>query len=625
VRAPQRTDVAEIDASGEQELTASITALSELVMLESPLSVTLTHIAGYAVKAIPGADGVGLTLFQDDRPQTVVATAPFVSEADALQYRIGEGPCITATIEGVTVRSGVMQRDMSYPVFGPRVAELGLNSMLSLPLLAQDRVLGSINVYARAENAFDDRAEELGELFAVPAAVAVRNAQALSEAQRLATRLQNTMSSLAARSSLEVSGRAAAEDEAEVARRQSRTATAIKDEFLSRVSHEVRTPLNAVVGFAQLLGMEPLSALQHDWVEHILRGGRQLLVMIEDVFDITAIESDQLQLAPTFVSFTDIVDDAIMQVLPLTTAATVQLSYDPLTFDPPPFLYADPARVRQVLVNLLTNAVKFNHPGGCIEVSCTIHDTVSAQGVAIVPTVSLAVIDTGCGIAAQDIPRLFAPFDRLGHTSDIEGAGIGLALSQRLTTLMGGRLQVDSDPGTGSTFTVTFPLASAALHPNAESGTNPGPVAAASLLYIEDNRQNVELMASILRRSPAWAMVHAERGARGLELARTTLPDLILLDLHLPDIDGTEVLHALKRDPRTADIAVVIVSADASPGQARRLEAAGAQDYLTKPLDVRRVLEVLDRHARHTDRDRPMIRDISPIGSVPELDNRYGN
>jgi len=179
------------------DLRESLAGLSRLAMLQMSLQDTLIHIAEFGVHAIPGADGAGVTLFQDDRADTLVASAEFVREVDAIQYRLGEGPCITAAAERRTVRSGSLGDDLDYPRFGPTVSRLGVHSVLSLPLVAPAVVLGSLNVYARSKDAFDDRAAELGELFAVPAAISVQNAQVLSQAQRLATQLQAALSSRA--------------------------------------------------------------------------------------------------------------------------------------------------------------------------------------------------------------------------------------------------------------------------------------------------------------------------------------------------------------------------------------------------------------------------------------------
>lgn len=181
----------------DDDLRASLFGLSRLAISGSVLEDTLTQIADFAVRAIPGADGAGLTLLEDDRPDVIVASADFVRQVDAIQYGIGEGPCISAAAEARTVRSGSLGGDRGWPRFGPRVSRLGVHSVISLPLIASDAVLGAMNVYARAKDAFDDRATELGELFAVPAAVSVQNARALAQATRLASQLQTALTSRA--------------------------------------------------------------------------------------------------------------------------------------------------------------------------------------------------------------------------------------------------------------------------------------------------------------------------------------------------------------------------------------------------------------------------------------------
>ena len=219
----------------------------------------------------------------------------------------------------------------------------------------------------------------------------------------------------------------------------------------------------------------------------------------------------------------------------------------------------------------------------------------------------IVVQDTGLGIPARELPRLFTPFDRLGaETTAIEGSGVGLALSHRLMASMGGALQATSELGVGSIFTASIPLATprseavelAAQPLIADRPTTEAGPPTLSLLYIEDNSSNIELIDRVLSYRPGWQMISATTGATGIELATTGSPDLVLLDLHLPDTNGIEVLHRLAADPRTKNLQVVIVSADASPNQVNRLLAAGARAYLTKPLDLSRVLELLDGFVR---------------------------
>jgi signal transduction histidine kinase/CheY-like chemotaxis protein len=579
---PASEDAHRQPAAFDDDLASSLTALSHLVMRDSELAGTLTHIADFATRAIPGADGAGLTLFQDDRPDTVVATAPFVREADALQYDIGEGPCITATAERRTVRSGSLGRDAAFPRFGARVVKLGLHSMLSLPLVNADKVLGSINVYAHEQDAFDDRAAELGELFAAPAAVSVQSAQSLSEVYRVVTRLQLAMSN----------GKAAlrATDAAD-------DVDGTVDGLLSRVSHELRTPLNAILGFAQLLELDSLSASQRETVEQIVGGGRQLLKTINNVFDIAPHDFAGLHLTAEHVLVTDLLDDAIKTVHPFAAGREIAISVHDSEAVAQLRVSADPDRVKQVLLNLLSNAVEYNRPGGRVDITFSVPGN---------DQVALAVTDTGTGIAAADLAQLFSPTDRIDQDTDTGGTGIGLALSQHLVALMGGHLDVESRLGEGSTFTLTMPLAAApAVEPAPSRGTA---VTTSSLLYIEDNPTNVRLMRGILDRAPGWTMEHAGLGMQGLELAERNHPDLIMLDLHLPDVDGIDVVHALQANPHTSDIPVIIVSADALPRHMRLLTDAGADRYLTKPVQVSEVLDVLGVRVAPT---------VPALGAVP--------
>jgi CheY-like chemotaxis protein/anti-sigma regulatory factor (Ser/Thr protein kinase) len=252
---------------------------------------------------------------------------------------------------------------------------------------------------------------------------------------------------------------------------------------------------------------------------------------------------------------------------------------------------ADPQRLKQVLVNLLSNAIKYNRRGGTVTLACLDRPQNRLR---------LAVTDTGAGIPAEKIARLFTPFERLdAEQSGVEGTGLGLALSKGLVELMGGTLGVESAVGVGSTFWIELPRAAAPhLLQAPEAGEQAAPWASAGLtqtvLLIEDNQANVALMASILAQRPGVTLLTAMQGRLGVDLARRHHPDLILLDLHLPDMRGDEVLRGLKDDPATREIPVVVVSADATRDQEERLLAAGARAYLTKPLDVRSFLHVVD-------------------------------
>jgi signal transduction histidine kinase/ActR/RegA family two-component response regulator len=379
------------------------------------------------------------------------------------------------------------------------------------------------------------------------------------------------------------------EQEARRASAEAIAANQSKNEFLSRMSHELRTPLNAVLGFSQLLELEDLSETQRESVEQIRKGGRHLLDLINEVLDLTRLESGSFSLSPEPVLAADVLTEALELMQPLAAAQRINLVGDP-TRSCNRYAFADRQRLKQILLNLLSNAVKYNRVGGTVAVACSVNAN----------RLSITVTDTGAGIRAEDIERLFAPFERLGaEHSDVEGTGIGLALSRRLAEAMGGSLEVESAVTRGSTFAVNLPLVEGPVEryerlDAASDDAATGEVAGNTVVHIEDNLSNLRLVEQVIARQGGTELVVAMQGRLGLELVRQHRPAAVLLDLHLPDIDGEDVLRALRDDPETASIPVVILSADATPGQVQRLLAAGARAYLTKPLEVRQLLEILD-------------------------------
>jgi PAS domain S-box-containing protein len=380
-----------------------------------------------------------------------------------------------------------------------------------------------------------------------------------------------------------------------------RAANDSKNQFLSRMSHELRTPLNAVLGFGQLLSRQLAGTEHAEAVSYVLTGGKHLLELINDVLDISRIEAGEMSLSLEPIHLAALVDETLRLMEPLATAADVTLL--PAAGDADVLVLADRQRVRQILLNVLSNAIKYNKEGGNVWVSWVLDGDV----------VRLSIRDEGPGIAPELHRRLFEPFDRLGaESTKVEGAGIGLALTRSLAELMGGHLSVSSIVGHGATFTVTLPARAGApqpqphvAHPSAAAvghrsvaACSDGHLGPATLLYIEDNEPNVHVVEHLLALRPGWSMIHASLGMLGVELARAHHPDLVLLDLHLPDQFGGDVLLALKRRDDTKDIPVVILSADASPGLASRLVLAGADRFITKPLDVEVVLSLLDEVSR---------------------------
>jgi PAS domain S-box-containing protein len=388
---------------------------------------------------------------------------------------------------------------------------------------------------------------------------------------------------------LDVSARRRAEEAQRQAQEAAEAANKAKSEFLSRMSHELRTPLNAVLGFGQLLELEDLDDSKRDAVQHILKAGGHLLDLINEVLDISRIEAGEMSLSPEPVLAAELVQEAADLIRPLADQRGIQLVVDG-SGACNCYMFADRQRAKQVLLNLLSNAVKYNRPGGTVAVSCDQPSDTRLQ---------ISVDDTGGGIAAERLGLLFTPFERLGaeHTGE-EGTGIGLALSRRLAEAMGGTLEATSTLGRGSTFTVELPRVEGPVERYERLNRDPVSPEPASdrrvVLHIEDNLSNATLVERVLAQRPGVEVVAAMHGRLGLELAREHQPALVLLDLHLPDMDGEHVLQRLRDDPATASIPVVIVSADVTAGQVQRLLSAGASAYLTKPIDVRDLLRHVD-------------------------------
>lgn len=376
------------------------------------------------------------------------------------------------------------------------------------------------------------------------------------------------------------------------AKQEADRANRAKSDFLSRMSHDLRTPLNAILGFAQLLELDMLNPEHLESIGQIRRGGAHLLGLINEVLDIARIESGHLSLSPEPVLIGEIVQNVVDLTRPLAAQRNIVVEDDAAGVCGGRHLLADRQRLTQILLNLLSNAVKYNRDGGRVRLTC--EDAPDGR-------LRITVSDTGAGIRPEKLQLLFQPFERLGaEQTSIEGTGLGLVLSKGLAEAMGGTLGVESEVDRGSTFWVELALVDPAVEPAVSStrarpnGPVPDSGVTGTVLYIEDNSSNRQLMERLLARRPGVRLRGAGQGQAGLDLARIDRPDLILLDLHLPDMSGEEVLRRLWEDPQTRAIPVAVLSADATPAQARRLRAAGAMAYLTKPLDVNEVLQLLD-------------------------------
>ncbi|MET3457727.1 ATP-binding protein [Pseudomonas kilonensis] len=386
----------------------------------------------------------------------------------------------------------------------------------------------------------------------------------------------------------DITDRRAAEIALRTAREEAESASRAKSEFLSRMSHELRTPLNAILGFAQLLDMDS-TAGQRPQVSHILRAGQHLLALINEVLDIARIEAGRLPLNIEPIALATVLHEALTLVSPMAADAGIHLVDLPALPDDSGVL-ADRQRLVQVLLNLLSNAIKYNRPGGKVrlEVSVQAHQ------------VSIAVHDTGHGIAPDQLDQLFKPFERLGADPQVEGTGLGLSLSKNLLEMMQGSLQVHSEPGHGCCFTLRLPATQVI-------GTHLPPIAALTvtrppvdyhgkILCIEDNLSSLALIETLMQRRPGIQLLSSMQGQMGLDLARQHSPQLILLDVTLPDLEGLEVLRRLRQSPATAATPVLMITADASDLTHRALRDAGATAILTKPIHIQAFLGHLEHY-----------------------------
>ena len=393
--------------------------------------------------------------------------------------------------------------------------------------------------------------------------------------------------------SIDITELRAAHEQVRLAKMEAERASRAKSDFLSRMSHDLRTPLNAVLGFAQILEMDPLTPEQSEGVQQILRGGVHLLELINEVLDIARIEAGQLSLSPEPVAVDEVITHVADLVRPLATARRITVSAD-REGAASLHVRADRQRLKQVLVNLVSNAVKYNHDGGEVRVSSELRPGI----------VRILVADTGPGIPQYKKALLFQPFERLGaERGTVEGTGLGLAVSKGLTEAMGGRIGLESTVDVGSTFWVELPFVPAPeprVTTGAAAGDDQPQAMSGAVLYVEDNRSNIRLLERLLARRPGVVLMTAATGDEALRAIRERRPDLILLDLHLPDMLGEEVLRRIWADPATRTIPVAVLSADATARQQQRLLAAGAVAYLTKPLDVAALLRIVDERLSAT-------------------------
>jgi len=381
--------------------------------------------------------------------------------------------------------------------------------------------------------------------------------------------------------------------ELEGAKSVAEKASLAKSEFLSSMSHELRSPLNAILGFAQLMeSATPLpSESQRESIGQILQAGWHLLKLINEILDLAVIESGKVSLSPESVSLAEVISECRTMMEPQAKTRGISMSFP--HFEVPYFVKADRTRLKQIVINLLSNAIKYNKEQGSVAVECT---------TATVGRTRISVRDSGLGLSAEKLAQLFQPFNRLGQEAGgVAGTGIGLVVTKRLAELMEGELGVESTPGEGSVFWCEL---NSSVEPQLEiesgdiapyyEATIPVGAPQRSLLYVEDNQANMKLVEQLIARRPDLRLMTAVDGTLGIELARSAQPTVILMDINLPGISGVEALKILREDPVTAHIPVVALSANAMPRDIEMGLRAGFFRYLTKPIKVREFMETLN-------------------------------
>jgi PAS domain S-box-containing protein len=390
--------------------------------------------------------------------------------------------------------------------------------------------------------------------------------------------------------------------ELEQAKLVAEKANLAKSDFLSSMSHELRSPLNAILGFAQLMESDspPPTPSQTASIEQILQGGWYLLKLINEILDLSAIESGRMSMSTEPVSLIEVMLECQTMIEPQAQKRNIRLTFAP--FDNSWFVHADRTRVKQVIINLLSNAIKYNGERGTVVVDCT----AKPPG-----RIHISITDTGAGLSPENLAQLFQPFNRLGQeNSTEEGTGIGLVLSKRLVELMEGEIGVESTVGAGSVFWIELMSINAPQF--AIEGDESMVVAKAqvtggakrrTLLYVEDNPANMELVEQIIGRYPNLQLLTAVNGNSGIEIARVSLPEVILMDLNLPDISGAEALKTLLGDPVTTHIPVIAISANAMSRDIEKGLASGFFRYLTKPIKVNELVDALNVALKYVDKE----------------------
>ncbi len=544
---------------------------------------------------------------QGGRPVHAGGTETYVGSGDELVlYKpISENGDLLGTVY-LRSENQLMERMRDYLVICACVTVLALftawllvrrlGHTITTPIDAITRIAREVvakrDYSRRAPRISEDEAAELVDSFNAMLTEIEQRTRALEDSNREIVRLNE---GLEARVQERTAQLELANSELGLAIDEARNANQAKSAFLSSMSHELRTPLNAILGFAQILASKDMPTTPEQKLEfsgHILKSGRHLLTLINEILDLAKVEAGAVSLSMEPVLLAEVLAECDGMIAPLAAARGVRVLFPAA---PSVRVQADRTRLKQVLLNLLSNAVKYNRDGGAIVVDC-------AQPAP--QRLRVSVQDTGVGLTPEQVAGLFQPFNRLGQEAGTqEGTGIGLVVTRRLVELMGGEIGVTSSPGVGSVFWIELAVAGAdGALPAAAPAAHKAPVAADgaaagaphTVLYIEDNPANLKLVQEIVRFRSDLRLVSAPDGHFGLSLARSQKPDIILMDLNLPGLSGFEVLAQLRREPETARIPAIAVSANAMRADIERALAAGFAHYLTKPIDIGQFNEAID-------------------------------
>ena len=549
----------------------------ELIAKDKPLDDILTAIVDHCEKMLPGVFGSVLLL--DDtgcylRRSVAPRLPDFYSEAiNGLEIGPNAGSCGAAAYTGEPVIATDLDTDPNWVTFRELTRKAGLGACWSLPILASSgSVLGTFAMYYAKAKEPDDSSLELAAELANFAAIAIeqkRSMKALVDARQEAEEANNA-----------------------------------KSQFLSSMSHELRTPMNAIIGFGQLLQMDTdvLNEIQQDNVNEIVQAGNHLLTLINEVLDLAKVESGHVDLYMEPVVVGEVLDECLSLLMPMSDERGLSIKFickgETLSLKEICHknmeVRADRTRLKQVLFNLLSNAVKYNEENGQITISCELSD---------IGYIRISITDTGPGLSEEKQSQLFTEFNRLGaESSEVEGTGIGLVITKKIMEIMDGSIGVESQSGEGSTFWIELPRdnVSKVHHVEKQASDEKELVSAEeggheyTLLYVEDNPANLRFVTQLLGRRPNIKIWTAHEPVLGLELAAEHKPDVILLDINLPGINGFEMLKHFRSQEETSKTPVVAISANAMSGDVKRGLDAGFDYYITKPVDVNGFLSVVD-------------------------------